>query len=218
MVSRRKPHSAKVPQQARSKETVELILRATAHILRTDGYARCSTNRVAQKAGVSVGSLYQYFSSREVLVTALAERHVKNMQDTMLQTLSSLPAHAPFEKTVRALLKAVLAHHARDPALHRVLVEQVPQLAGMAKIQSLGVASSALVQVAIERQQKQLRPLDAKLASHILVQSVRAVIFSAFLEEPPIALSSLEEELVQLVIRYLGHRKVPGARSKMVSL
>jgi AcrR family transcriptional regulator len=218
MASRRSSSSAKAPQQARSKETVELILRATAHILRSEGYSSCSTNRVAKKAGVSVGSLYQYFSSREVLVTSLAERHVKNMQDTMLQALSSLRSDAPFEKTVRVLLRAILEHHARDPALHRVLAEQVPQLAGMAKIHSLGIASFALVQVAIEKQQKQFRPLDAKLASHILVQSVRAIIFSAFLEKPPIPLSSLEEELVQLVTRYLGHRKAPASRSKMVSL
>jgi AcrR family transcriptional regulator len=58
---------------------MDVILRATARVLRSTGYDRASTNRVALVAGVSIGSLYQYFPSKEALVAALVEQHVGQM-------------------------------------------------------------------------------------------------------------------------------------------
>ena len=69
----------KKPRQDRSVATVDAILDATARVLTTTGYDRASTNRVAMAAGVSVGSLYQYFPSKEALVLALIERHSSQM-------------------------------------------------------------------------------------------------------------------------------------------
>ena len=69
----------KKPRQERSVATVDAILDATARVLCTTGYDRASTNRIALAAGVSVGSLYQYFPSKEALVAALAARHMATM-------------------------------------------------------------------------------------------------------------------------------------------
>src|SRR5687767_9201431 len=66
----------KTASQARSRATVDAILRATAHILVREGYDHLTTNRVADRAGVSIGSLYQYFPGKEALVKALLDRHV----------------------------------------------------------------------------------------------------------------------------------------------
>ena len=63
----------KQPKQERSQATVEAILTATAHILTEDGYDRLTTNRVAERAGVSIGSLYQYFPHKDALIFALAD-------------------------------------------------------------------------------------------------------------------------------------------------
>ncbi|MCB9586346.1 MAG: TetR/AcrR family transcriptional regulator [Polyangiaceae bacterium] len=67
----------RTPQQARSRETVLTILVAAARVLQQHGFKRLSTNRVAKVAGVSVGSLYQYFSGKEDLLSQLAERRVE---------------------------------------------------------------------------------------------------------------------------------------------
>lgn len=66
----------KIPRQARSRATVDRILDAAARLFDRDGYVATTTNHVAEEAGVSIGSLYQYFPSKDALLTALAERHL----------------------------------------------------------------------------------------------------------------------------------------------
>ncbi|PMB09477.1 TetR/AcrR family transcriptional regulator [Fischerella thermalis CCMEE 5273] len=73
----------KLPQQERSKITVDAILTATARILVKDGYAKTNTNRIAELAGVSIGSLYQYFPSKEAIIAALIECHVVEMVNSI---------------------------------------------------------------------------------------------------------------------------------------
>ena len=73
-----KEMTRKLPQQDRYFRTVEAILTATAHILTKKGYASLSTNRIAERAGVSIGSLYQYFPNKEAIIKALRENHVND--------------------------------------------------------------------------------------------------------------------------------------------
>src|SRR6185437_1910622 len=84
----------KLASQERSRQTVNSILEATTRVLIKDGYDRASTNKIAAVAGVSVGSLYQYFPSKEALVAAVSERHSQEVLELMRTTLvkvSSLP-------------------------------------------------------------------------------------------------------------------------------
>src|SRR5581483_874384 len=83
MAKRTRTAPRKKPKQERSQATVDAILVATARVLCETGYDRASTNRIALAAGVSVGSLYQYFPSKEALVAALVERHVDQMNDLL---------------------------------------------------------------------------------------------------------------------------------------
>ena len=73
----------KIASQERSRATVEAILEATARILIREGFDKASTNRVAEVAGVSVGSLYQYFPSKDALVAALIARHGEDIRRTI---------------------------------------------------------------------------------------------------------------------------------------
>ncbi|MBE9008662.1 helix-turn-helix transcriptional regulator [Pseudanabaenaceae cyanobacterium LEGE 13415] len=72
MTAKHRTIHRKLPQQGRSKLTVDAILTATAHILIEDGYDKASTNRIAERAGISIGSLYQYFPNKESLMVAFA--------------------------------------------------------------------------------------------------------------------------------------------------
>src|SRR5258705_13397994 len=85
----------KVAKQARSQGTVEAILRATARILVKEGYDRASTNKIALVAGVSIGSLYQYFPSKEALEPALIERHRDEMASVLRAALAPLAPIPP---------------------------------------------------------------------------------------------------------------------------
>src|SRR6516165_1973024 len=110
MATTRRPRTTprKKPRQERSQVTVEAILDATARVLCTIGYDRASTNRVALAAGVSVGSLYQYFPSKEALVAALVERHVEEMLRLVRAKIAEVSS-APLPVAVRTMIDAMFA-------------------------------------------------------------------------------------------------------------
>lgn len=96
--------------------TVEAILEAAARILEADGMSALNTNLVAQTAGVSVGSLYQYFPSKEAIVAEL----IRQMRAEMLldlETAAAQLADLPLAEQVEPLIRASVAHHQRRPVL-----------------------------------------------------------------------------------------------------
>src|SRR5689334_2383592 len=100
----------KAPKQARSRATVDAILRASARVLSREGFDRLSTNRVAEVAGVGVGSLYQYFPSKEALVAALVDRHREEIMQVFLARAAAA-ATKPVREAARDLVRAVLDAH-----------------------------------------------------------------------------------------------------------
>lgn len=107
----------KSPRQERAAETVAIILEAAACILERDGFAGYNTNAIAERAGVSIGSLYQYFPGKEALTIALIERETA----TLLADLTGIAAAASWEDGLRRLITASVAHQMRRPALARLL-------------------------------------------------------------------------------------------------
>lgn len=201
----------KQPRQQRAKVTVDAILDATAQVLTSVGYDRASTNRIAARAGVSVGTLYQYFPSKEALVAALAQRHCAQMTELLARYMDEL-AEAPIDVVVRSFVEAMLAVHAHDPQLHSVLTEQIPRVAGLAFVQELNVAAQQLVAAYLRARQPQLLVHNLELASFVLVTAVEAVAHLAVLERPQdLGGAALGDELCALVLRYLGVTGVPAA-------
>jgi AcrR family transcriptional regulator len=131
--NRTKPR--KLPQQERSKETVEAILIATAHILVKDGYDTASTNKIAEHAGVSIGSLYQYFPSKEAIVATLIEHHAGEMVSAIAAKLKAV-WDAPIEIALCELVNACIQANKVNPQLHKVLIEQVPRIRPILKLTS----------------------------------------------------------------------------------
>jgi AcrR family transcriptional regulator len=193
----------KAPRQERAKATVDAILRAAAHILRADGYDGLSTNRVAKKAGVSIGSLYQYFPSKESLVLALEDEHSAEMQQFLLRTVESMQG-APIERVVETFIVGMLNVHEVDPKLHRVLSEQVPRIGGFEKLKELAMPGMNLVRAWLEANKGQLRKMDLDVATYILVTSVESITHLSVLEECALDRKALAKELSELVLRYLG--------------
>lgn len=207
MPSPRPDSPRKKPTQARAQSTVDAILRATAHILRTAGWDACNTNAVAKRAGVSIGSLYQYFPSKEALVAALAEEHATRGLGVLMEAVSAAPRGTlTFEETVRHYIRAMVALHAVDPRLHRVLVEQVPRLkGGLDVVRRVSTQSASLVRSWLETQRAHIRAVDLEVATYMLVTSVESVAHLQVLDRPAqLDQEALVEELCQLVLGYLG--------------
>ncbi|NUP10923.1 MAG: TetR family transcriptional regulator [Polyangiaceae bacterium] len=189
----------KEPSQDRARHTVEAILQAAAAVLAQGGYDKASTNRIAEAAGVSIGSLYQYFPSKEAVVKALVERHEQRMLGVMRAHLSDV-ASQDIPTIVRALIDGLLDAHRVDPRLQKVLLEH----SGGHTSSSIDDAVESLVRTAMETKKAELDVADLDAAAFILVTSVRTVCHRAAVERPDLlARSTFVDELNALVVRYV---------------
>jgi AcrR family transcriptional regulator len=119
----------KAPGQARSKETVNVILEASARILEADGLHGFNTNAVAAKAGVSVGPLYQYFPNKDAILLALINSFEDATQEAILQALQSGKGW-PLKTSLKLFVRALVGMHYRRPKLNRVLEAEEERLGG----------------------------------------------------------------------------------------
>jgi len=194
----------KTPRQARSRETVETILQAAARVLVKDGFERTTTNRVAEAAGVSVGSLYQYFPSKEALVAALVIRHMEAMRALILSALEEVRA-LPLRPAARAMIELVVRAHAVDPALHRVLMEQVPRTGRLGKLAEFEDDLHRLIVAWLEAHRGELRVRDLDLAAFLAAATVEAITHYTVLYQPErLRDPAFLDEATDLVVRYLG--------------
>jgi AcrR family transcriptional regulator len=120
----RKPSTnpRKAASQKRSRLTIDALLEATTRILLKEGYDKASTNRIVAVAGVSIGSLYHYFPSKEALVAAVIDRHTHEMMRVIRDAPIKVAAR-PIEVAVRELVSVGIDAHRVNPKLHRVLAE-----------------------------------------------------------------------------------------------
>jgi len=194
----------KRPRQDRSRTTVEAILDASARLLVKRGFDQLTTNAVAEAAGVSIGSLYQYFPNKEALVADLIERHISERRAAMAAELGRV-ASQPMVEATRSVIACILSAHRVDPALHRVLIEQVPRVGRLARLEELGRATRELVANILTARKRELAIRDPDLSAFLLVSAVegifqRAVVFHPERLQDP----QLLEEVTSLVTRYLG--------------
>jgi AcrR family transcriptional regulator len=168
-----------------------------------DGYDRASTNRIARRAGVSIGSLYQYYPSKEALVSALLDRHVQQILQLLADTATRM-VEAPLEEAVPAYVRAMLRVHAVDPRLHQVFFEQFPRLGGIERARDLMNRGHALVRGYLEGHRPCLREVDLDLATFVLVNAVEGVTHAAVLTRAgSLSDEKLATEIAALVLRYL---------------
>ena len=193
----------KQPRQRRSRETVEAILGATARVLVEEGYESASTNRIAEVAGVSVGSLYQYFPNKQALVAALIHEHCDKMLSLLADAAATM-VDEPLPFAVRSFVRSMLAAHALEPELHRVLVHHALQF-GVGMVREFEERCVEMVRAYLEPRAKDVGPRDLRTASFVLVTAVEAITHRAVLDRPEELTSrALEDEMCILVLRYLG--------------
>jgi AcrR family transcriptional regulator len=119
----------KAPGQERSKETVNVILEASARILESEGLRGFNTNSAAAKAGVSVGSLYQYFPNKDAILLALIERFEDAAQEAINEALRSARGR-PLNPSLRLFVHALVGMHYSRPRLNRLLEAEEDRLGG----------------------------------------------------------------------------------------
>jgi len=191
-------------KQDRAKATVEAILTAAAHILVREGFDAANTNRIAEKAGVSIGSLYQYFPGKEAVVAALLERHVRQMLRTAEHGLERSTANT-LRGRAREMVRTMLDAHAVEPGLHRVFMEEMPRFGQLQEVVELERMFEEVARRHMERERSALRPRNLEIAAFVVVQAVEALTHAAVLHRPDMLRSeAFVDEVTELIVRYLA--------------
>jgi AcrR family transcriptional regulator len=200
---KRKLSPRKTPQQDRSRATVEALLEATADILARDGYARLTTNRIADRAGVNIASLYQYFPGKDAIVAELRRRHGEEQRAGLRRVLAER-GDQNLETTVRALVSLGVAGHARSLRLQRVFAEEMPTL-DYREVEETDAPLFEAVRGFLRSPDVAVR--DTDLALWVMSTMAGAVIHRAVVERPEdLSSGAITEELVRLLTRYLSRR------------
>jgi AcrR family transcriptional regulator len=188
----------KEPLQARSRATVDAIIQAGARILGDHGWAGFTTNRVAEKAGVSVGSLYQYFPDKLALIEAVRRHH---FDDVLRVIRKAMDRQRPVEEFAEALIDGMIDVHLEHPALHRVMLDEVP---GHARSQ---LAHDAFRTEYLGRYAEAIAPYrrigKRQRVAEILSSAVEGVIHNAA-RTGQLKAPELKRELVNLICAYLS--------------
>ena len=161
----------KAPGQARSQETVEVILDASARILESDGLRGFNTNAIAAKAGVSIGSLYQYFPNKDSIVLALIGSFERAFQDTVVKAVEEGKGKR-LDSRLRLVVRALVSAHYYRPRLNRVLEAEEERFGSEADDSAF---HASLLQL-LRDHQKEIAMPASRVTERVFMAILRAVV------------------------------------------
>ncbi len=204
MSSQKKKFPRKQPQQARAQSTVHAILEATVQVLEREGPEAATTTRIAEVAGVSVGTLYQYFSHRDAILDALQTREFERAIALMQNVLSVGNLAKSPRETITAAVQGMGELYVACPGVHRVLAMEGLRTTKADRLHSFDLRVIALVRHFLAATGTPVRRKNVDAAAFVAFQCVRATMLASLLESPAgLDDQTLVEELVDLLLRYL---------------
>jgi AcrR family transcriptional regulator len=172
----------RAPQQERSRRRVAALLDAAAEEFAERGFTAATTTGIAARAGVPIGSLYQWFPDKEALLYGLADRHLTEGGSTLLAALDRAREAVDLEAAVRVLVEATVEANAGDPRLHRLLYREAPRPPELqARLTTL---EDALVDWVADELARRGVARDAPLRARSLVLAVEALVHDLVLDPP----------------------------------
>lgn len=190
----------KKPVQGRSRVTVEAILEAAARLFVRDGYPNTTTNRIAELAGVSVGSLYEYFPNKASILLALLTRQVEATLALMRERLAAVRGK-PLDDIVRAIARTAIEAHYKELALNRLLIASMTRVSQWRHMERVSFSAAELMREALAHLiDDPVRLEHAAFTVETLVEGLlqRTILFAHRLPGYP-----LEEEIVAVLTGYL---------------
>ena len=197
------------PRQRRSIRTVEAILDAVTDVLVHDGVKAVTTNRIAEAAGLSIGSIYQYFPDKQAIFAALHQRHVEEV-DRLVETTLLENASEPLEEMMGAILKAMINVHVDNSKLFTLLFNEVPHRTGGSHEFAVRVHGAFRLAVSSQLAGPRARR-DLDRIAFVLASLVESLSHSVVLRRPPIlSINDAKEEALRAVRAYIRAIKQPA--------
>lgn len=196
----------KKPRQTRSNVTVEAILESATRIFQRDGFAKTTTNRIAEYAGVSVGSLYQYFPNKVSLLQSLHDRRMEELMTDM--AVACRRNRANLRRAIAAIVETAASHHARYARLIGLTKRHLPPRE-FPSTQLTAEFHSELKSL-LARHRAKLRVQDPDFALFFLRSLGRSVMQSAAIDRPTaLELGQIKTELTAAALAFLLPKKTP---------
>jgi AcrR family transcriptional regulator len=189
----------RAPQQDRAKQKVELILEAAIRLLDKGGLPMLTTNAVAETAGVSIGTLYQYFANKEAILDALADREMAGTSDRVLAALRDLSAVSPHDR-IRRIVRAVSASYGERRQVHRLVIEYSLSR-GKRMMPLIERITTLLASPDRPTAAPPLSPAEAFVLTNAFVGVMRAMIMRA--DDGGPSQEEIEETLARLMTAFL---------------
>jgi AcrR family transcriptional regulator len=193
----------KKPKQDRSKSTVDAIMEAVTHIMDKDGPMSLTTNKIAEKAGVSVGSLYQYFKNKESIFEAILLRMTEQNIASFEENISKKTEEVKIGNIIRIIVQAHFDNIQKMGKLSSVLFEYAPQVLSPNHFKK---ADERIIKFLMDKTAEfkiEIRPANRENAFFICSQAVRGVLFMTVLSRPSEERQALIDELVDMLTIYL---------------
>jgi AcrR family transcriptional regulator len=190
------------PKQRRARVTVEAVLDAVAKVLKRGGVDAVTTNHIAEVAGVSIGSIYQYFPDKRAIFAALHRRHVEEI-DRLIENTLIEHATSSLDQLMRAIVEAMVEAHTGDPELYQLMMTLVPH--GVDGTPAFPVRLHNAFRLAIASRARELkRQKDLDKVVFVVTNMVDALSHGAVLHRPEgLSLAAAKEEAVRAVLAYL---------------
>jgi AcrR family transcriptional regulator len=197
----------KPPVQKRSRTTVDEILMAAAQVFESHGYAAGTTNRIADRAGVSIGTVYQYFPSKEAIAVALLERHIAETGHRLHEWVGHMVSE---QHGLRAALHdyvtGMMETHSGRPRLQHILLEDTPLPERVHQMVLAAERGAANIVAGLLRLYPEVRRPHLEQAGFVVVQTVESLThrFAAHPDQQIISRVRFIDELVTMLEAYLS--------------
>lgn len=193
----------RIPTQKRSRDKVELILQVSQRILEKEGLSKLNTNRIAEEAGLGVGTIYEYFPNKESIAFELIERLAVKESDEILARFETM-GEQPFSEAVAVLVETTVRLYRKNRGLYRMLrriSSENRQFVGMRESERRVMVR---IREAIEIYRDHMTVDDPDLAVFILFHTVEGLCYQAVNQDSPHTDEELAAEITKVVLRYLG--------------
>ncbi|MEV1025717.1 TetR/AcrR family transcriptional regulator [Streptomyces sp. NPDC050264] len=192
----------KQPRQVRAELTRQRVLDAAAHVFAEYGYAAGTTNRIAERARVSIGSLYQYYPNKDAILVELLTRHLDaGMVAAPLDQDELLPKS--IEGIMRFYVRNAIENHREDPQLLRVMMEQGPRAPELLERITQSERRRIAYARKLLRNHPEVRVADVDIAARLVVSTVEMVVHRVMAGTGRIDIVGFENELVTMLTLYL---------------
>jgi AcrR family transcriptional regulator len=196
----------KPPVQRRARATLDSVLSAAAQVFEARGYAQGTTNRIAARAGVSIGTLYQYFPNKEAIAVALLERHIAETECSLQGWVNHMIAEQhELRPALHDYVTRMLDAHSGRPRLQHILLEETPLPERVHQALLEGERRAARTVAGLLKEYSEVSSTRLERIGYVVVQTVESLThrYSAHPDEQYVSRSALVEELVTMLDAYL---------------